>query len=378
MTADDRRLRIAFVVHDYNRHTGQGRYVAELATRFKRDHDVHVIANTFEEPEPEGLTYRHVPAWRPNALASILSFVLPGTAMARGQFDIIHAQGLCGLRHDVATAHFCQSGWYDALARANGRLTWRQSLSRALITPLERLALSGRCSRRVIAISERIRGDLARYYGRRDGVRVVYHGVDLETFHPRNRGRDREETRAELAMAPGDCMALYVGNLQKGGAAAIRAVAKAPGVRLVLVSNSNSDEERSVARAEGVEDRVAFRPLSRRIERYFAASDIFVFPTLYEPYGMVISEAMAAGRPVVTSRAAGAAELIDHGESGWLTDDPWDADQIAEGLRTLAADPASRGRMGTAARSRIEAYTWDRVAEETMGVYREVRCERRR
>ena len=157
MPASDRRLRIAFVVHDYNRHMGHSRYVAELASRFKGDHEVHVFANTFDEPDPVGITYHHVPAWRANALASILSFVLPATAMVRGRFDIVHAQGLCGLRHNVATAHFCQPGWYDALVRANGALTWRQSLSRALITPLERLALAKRSTRRVIAISDLMR-----------------------------------------------------------------------------------------------------------------------------------------------------------------------------------------------------------------------------
>jgi UDP-glucose:(heptosyl)LPS alpha-1,3-glucosyltransferase len=115
-----------------------------------------------------------------------------------------------------------------------------------------------------------------------------------------------------------------------------------------------------------------FRPSSKHIERFFAAADLFVFPTLYEPYGMVISEAMASGIPVITSRAAGAAELIEHGETGWLTADPWDPDQIAVGLRALAADPGLRQRMGAAARSKIEAYTWDRAAEQTMAVYREV------
>ncbi len=80
---------------------------------------------------------------------------------------------------------------------------------------------------------------------------------------------------------------------------------------------------------------------------------------------------MASGLPVITSRAAGAAELIEHGESGWLTSDPWNVDQIAEVLRTLAADPGLRQRMGVAARSKIEAYTWDRAAEQTMAVYRE-------
>jgi UDP-glucose:(heptosyl)LPS alpha-1,3-glucosyltransferase len=377
MSATDSRLRIAFVVHDYNRQLGQGRYVAELAARFKRDHEVHVFANTFEEPDPAGLTYHHVPAWRRTALATIVSFVVPATALVRGRFDVIHAQGLCGLRHNVTTAHFCQPGWDDAMLQARGRLTWRQRVSRAVITPLERLALAKRSTRRVIAVSGRVRDDLARYYGRREGVRVIYHGVDLDTFHPRNRARCGASTRAELGVPPGACLALYVGDLQRGAAAALRAVARAPGVTLVFVSGSRADAERALARAEGVADRVRFQPRSKQVERYFAAADVFLFPTLFETYGMVIAEAMAAGLPVVTSRAAGAAELIEHGENGWLTGAPWDPDAIAAGLRTLAADPALRARMGAAARARIAAYTWDRVAEETLSIYREVVCERR-
>jgi UDP-glucose:(heptosyl)LPS alpha-1,3-glucosyltransferase len=375
MNVADRRLRIAFVVHDYNRYMGHSRYVAELAVRFKRDHDVHVFTNTFEEPDPVGITYHHIPAWRASALASILSFVLPATALVRGRFDVVHAQGLCGFRHNVATAHFCQPGWYDALLQANGALTWRQRLSRTLITPLERLALAKRSTRRVIAISELIRRDLACYFGRGDGVRVIYHGVDTDTFHPRKTSECRDRLRSEVGLAPGECMALYVGNLQKGAAAAIRATARVQRVRLVLVSGSNQDADRAVARAEGVTDRVVFRRSSKHVERYFAAADVFVFPTLYEPYGMVISEAMASGLPVITSQAAGAAELIEHGQSGWLTADPWDPDQIAEGLRALATDPGLRQQMGAAARSKIEGYTWDRVAEETLAVYRETIAE---
>ena len=216
-----------------------------------------------------------------------------------------------------------------------------------------------------------MRRDLAQFFGRADGVQVIYHGVDSELFHPRNRMLCRDRLRSELGAAPGQCLALFVGNLQKGAAAAIRAAARVDGVRLVLVSGSNTDADRAVVRAEGAADRVVFHPFSRHIEQFFAAADVFLFPTIYEPYGMVISEAMASGLPVITSRAAGAAELIDHGESGWLTADPWNVDQIAEGLRTLAADPGLRQRMGAAARSKIEAYTWDRAAAQTMAVYHE-------
>jgi UDP-glucose:(heptosyl)LPS alpha-1,3-glucosyltransferase len=366
------RLRIAYVVHDYNRHGGHSRYVAELATRFKRDHEVHVYANTFDEPEPDDLTFHRVPAWRPNALASILSFVLPATLGVRGGYDIVHSQGLCGLRHNVATAHFCQPAWHGALAQENRGLTWKQWLARLLITPLERRALCGRGTRRVIAISQRVRADLAQYFHRADGVRLVYHGVDLDTFHPRHLQRYRDEVRAALGIDPHTCLALFVGNLQKGAAAAIRAVARVPGVQLLLVSGSDTAADRAVALAENVADRVLFQAHSKQVERYYAAADLFVFPTLYEPYGMVISEAMASGLPVVAPRTAGAAELIRHGVSGWLTASAWDVEEIAAGLRTLATDTPRRAAMGSAARAAVETYTWDAAARRTMDVYREV------
>jgi len=205
---------------------------------------------------------------------------------------------------------------------------------------------------------------------------VVYHGVDLETFHPRNKRIHRAAVRKELGVRAEECLALYVGNLQKGAAAAIRAMAQLPRTRLALVSGSDTSADRAAAAAAGAADRVIFVPLSKQVERYFAAADLFVFPTLYDPFGMVISEAMATGLPVVTSRAAGAAELVCHGVSGWLTDSPWAEDQIAAGLRALAADPDLRQQMGMAARSTIERYTWDRTAEETLAVYREVLQER--
>jgi UDP-glucose:(heptosyl)LPS alpha-1,3-glucosyltransferase len=377
MNEDDRRLRIAFVVHDYNRHMGHSRYVVELATRFRWDHEVHVFSNTFEEQDTAEITYHHIPAWRPNSLAGILSFVLPATSLVRGKFDIVHSQGLCGLRHNVATAHVCQPGWYGALVSANGSLTWRETISRALVTPLEQLALAKRSTRRVIAVSERIRRDLAFFFGRSDGVRVIYHGVDSELFHPRNRAVHRDRLRSELGLAPGECLALFVGGLHKGAGPAIRATARVGGVRLVFVSSSNPDAHRALARDLDVADRVVFHPLSKQVEQFYGAADLFLFPTPYDAYGMVISEAMASGLPVVTSRAAGAAELIEHGENGWLTADAWDIDQIAQGLGALAVDQGLRERLGAAARSTIEAYTWDRTAEETLAVYREVvgECE---
>ena len=366
------------MVHDYNRYLGHSRYVVELATRFRRDHDVHVFTNTIDDADTAGITFHHVPAWRRNTLASCLSFVVPATLAVRGQFDVVHAQGLCGLRHNLATAHFCQTAWFDALAREGVCPNWRQRVFKLLVTGLEKRALTQPATRRVIAVSERVKADLARDYGRADGVEVVYHGTDAGVFHPDNRGRYRAEIRAAIGIAGDQFVALYVGDLKKGAAAAIRATARVPGVTLLILSASEVSPYRAIAEQEKVADRVIFHPHSKKVATFFAAADAFVFPTVYDPFGLVITEAMAAGLPVVTSRMAGGAELITDGVDGLLTNRSWDVPAIAAHLERLRDDTGMRDKLGAAARLRIEPFTWDRTAEQTLAVYHRTECSERR
>lgn len=372
------RLRIAFVVHDYNRHGGHSRYAAELAARYRHDHDVHVFTNTVDDPNTAGITFHHVRAWRRNALASILSFVVPGTLAVRGRFDVVHAQGLCGLRHNLATAHFCQSAWYAALARQGVHLSWRQYLSRRLVTGLEKQALCQRQTQKVIAVSNLVRRNMAEFYGRTTGVEVVYHGTDVERFHPANRERHRAGVRAAVGVSADTFLALYVGDLKKGAAAAVRAVAKTPGATLLIVSGSDATAVRQLVGELGVGERVIFHPHTKQVEAVFAAADVYVFPTVYDPFGLVITEAMASGLPVITSAAAGAAELITHGVDGFVTEQPWDVPAIATHLATLRDSPGLREAVGLAARRRVEPLTWDKTAEQTLAVYRRVASETRR
>jgi UDP-glucose:(heptosyl)LPS alpha-1,3-glucosyltransferase len=364
-------MRIAYVVHDYNRKLGHSRYVAELASRFKVEHDVHIYANTFEDANPEGLTFHYVPAWRRFALASILSFILPATWSIRGRFDIIHAQGLCGLKQNVLTAHICQGAWYEAMAAHSGRPSWRKRLFHALTERLECWTFRPAGARRVIAVSGRIRDDLAHYYGRREGVRVIPHGVDTELFHPDNVAVWRTEVRREIGISDETCVALYVGDAQKALPAAIRAMPHVPHVHLVSVSRSPSAGYVALSEREGVRDRVHLIPASDHIERYYAAADFFVFPTFYDSFGLVAAEAMASGLPIICSTAAGAAELIEDGVNGLLVADPWNPAVLGEMMNRLAQD-ASLRRLGLAARRTALDHTWDRVAAQTMAVYREI------
>ncbi len=250
-------------------------------------------------------------------------------------------------------------------------LTWKQRIAKSLLTGLERRAFT-RKDCRVIAISRRVAADLADYYGRVSDVSVIYHGVDLERFHPKDRERRRLESLLELEIPPSDFLALYVGDAKKGAAAAIRAVSKTDNVRLLIVSGSEIEGYRRIAVEAGIEDRVFFRSHTKYIERVYIAADALLFPTVYDAYGMVISEAMASGLPVITSRAAGAAELITSQVNGLLTERAWDEDAVAAHLARLRDDVRFRQELGAAARTSIEGYTWDRVAAETWNVYQSV------
>src|SRR5262249_24446786 len=150
-------MKIALVVHDYHRAGGHARYVVELAERFSRQHEVHVFANRYEASP--GIRFHHVAAWRATALTTILSF-LPNTGGIRRGFDVVHAQGLCSLHADGVTAHICNRAWYRARQQVEGGLPLKEKVFDAVISPMEKRYFADD-RRQVIAISERIRRDLA-------------------------------------------------------------------------------------------------------------------------------------------------------------------------------------------------------------------------
>lgn len=359
-------MRIALVVHDFSRAFGHGRYVVELATRFAREHDVHVFANTFSDDAP-GVHRHHVPTWRASALTTILSFYPSATLRLRGHFDIVHAQGFSVAGANMVTAHISNKRWMAARRElCGGRLPWRERLFGALVTPLERRAMASPGAT-VIAVSQALQRELVA-----DGVPgrivVIPHGVDEQQFNTAVVERYRRDVRHELGCADDETLFLFVGDLRKGFARAIEALVSTPG-RLVAVTRSDASESMSLARQLGVADRVMVRPATPRIERYYAAADAFVFPTQYDAFGMVITEAMACGRPVITTAAAGASDLIQHGRTGFVVADPADVGALTGHMRALAANAALREAVGRAAADAMQAHSWNRVASQTMAAY---------
>ena len=120
----------------------------------------------------------------------------------------------------------------------------------------------------------------------------------------------------------------------------------------------------------GVAERVRFVGARNDLERFYAAADGLLLPTRYDAFGLVCLEAAAAGIPIVTSRAAGAAELL--AEAGAIVEDPEDAAGFAAQLDRLS-DPSLRARLGASGRSLAAEHGWDLHVERLRALYRRVR-----
>ena len=201
---------------------------------------------------------------------------------------------------------------------------------------------------------------------------MIPHGVDLVQFNPDRIASLRQAARLDFGVDDRSFVALFVGDLRKGADTLIEAASRVPHLKVLLVGRSDPSAILSHATRLGCADRVIVTGLMHEIERAYAAADAFVLPTPYDAFGMVITEAMACGLPVVTTARAGAAETIDTGVDGLILADPKDAGALARTLETLAGDEQGRLRIGHAAARKAATLTWDHVADQTMRVYEQV------
>ncbi len=242
---------------------------------------------------------------------------------------------------------------------------------------------AGRCSL-VVANSQSVAADVRDVLGRAVEVRVIYNAVDVERFAPAGPAVNLDE-RAGLMPAPPDTVRVgLVATFSrwKGHDVFLRAIALLPAalpVRAYIVGGALYDTEGSqysgeelhrLAEQYGVADRVGFVGFVAAADQVMRALDIVVHAsTTPEPFGLVIAEAMACGRALVTSAAGGAAELVRDDEDA-LTHAPGDASQLAAAIQALVREPALRARLGRNARA-VAARRFDarRLAGEFAEAY---------
>ena len=248
----------------------------------------------------------------------------------------------------------------------------------------------------VIAVSAAMKEDVQNLYGvNPDRVRVIHNGIDPVEYSR----RPSPGTLRRLGVNPDRPIVLFVGRItrQKGILHLVRAIPRlASGVQVVLCAGAPDTPEIGAemaslveqARLDSAADIIWLPEMLPRADTIalYSHADVFVCPSVYEPFGIINLEAMSCGAPVVASAVGGIPEIVVDGETGTLVrfnaspeDAPEPADpaafqrDLADAVNDLLDDESRRLRMAAAARERVlEQFSWERIAEQTLAFYDEV------
>ena len=239
---------------------------------------------------------------------------------------------------------------------------------------------------RVICCTHYMAAELASYFATpRDKIDVIPNGVDPTPFQGLEKGQ-LSGFRARYA-TPEEKIVLYVGRVvaEKGVEVLVRAVpavlAQVPRARFVIAGTGPELERlRQLVRRMGIVNKVLLPGFISNEERnrLYKVADCAVFPSLYEPFGIVALEAMAARTPVVVSEVGGLREVVRHAETG-ITILPNSPGSCAWGIIHTLQNPAwASQRAENAYREVLTVYGWETIAAQTVEVYERVVAERAR
>ena len=366
---------------------GLARHVDELSVALvKAGHDVHVVtANAENAPEFEvykGIKVYRVKSYRTkhlNFIDEILQLNLGLLEHAikilrTEQIDFIHA-------HDWLVAH--------------AAITLKRSFGTPIITTIHATEY-GRWSGihnelqnyihstewhlnyesiGTIVCSQYMKNELQTIFGLpSDKMFVLPNGVEAEKFDidfdqwnfRRNFANDNEK----LVMSVGRMVPEK--GFQVLTDAALRVMQNYNDVRFVIAGKGNMlDSLRARAERLGVSDRVNFWGFmsDEDLNKLFIVSDVAVFPSLYEPFGITAIEGMAAGTPIVVSEAGGLGEIVDHGYTGIKTY-TGNSDSLAWGILELLYNPDYANTIRKNAYNKVlTVFNWDKIAADTTRVY---------
>ncbi|KEO83010.1 1,4-alpha-glucan branching protein domain-containing protein [Tumebacillus flagellatus] len=369
---------------------GLSRHVYDL-TRYlvKNGWDVHVVTTEAEgapyEEVVEGVHVHRAHVLKPDGaefvhwafqLNLMMIDTVQGLLDAGLTFDLIHAHDwlvsyaaeslkkqtgtpLVSTIH--ATEHGRNHGIHTDLQRYIHELEWKLTYE----------------SKRVILCSTYMKREAEQVFELpSDKLDVIPNGVDPELLQPVGTAEGGKCVFAR----EGERLVMFVGRLvrEKGVHTLLNAVPmildEFPNARFVIAGKGPAMESlQEQARAMGIADRVRFTGFISDEERntLFQEADAAVFPSLYEPFGIVALEAMAANTPVVVSDVGGLGDVVQHGHNG-LKMYADDAYSLSLQVRDLLRDPAYGERLARTALEEIDRYNWHAIAEQTIAVYRRV------
>ncbi len=368
-------MKIAILRKKYIFHGGAEGFSQSLIEQLvKAGHEIHIYAIKWEGSPIDGIYFHKVPVIRFNSLLRDLTFAISSFFMLKGQredFDIIQSHDKTLFQDIYRAGDGCHIQWLrQRWKRTNifGKLSIVFNPYHWLILLLERIIFKRHKFKKVIAISQLVKDNIIEHYGvESKDIEVIYNGVDLERFDPKNKDLYKGEIRKLYNVSNDEFVVLFVGSgfERKGVEYLLKAVEMVyEPVTVFVVGKGSKKKFKHLIKKQ----RVIFCGPQKEIYKFYAASDIFVFPTIYEPFGNVHLEALASGLPVITTRMSGASEIIRDKIHGFVIDNPENIDAIAKGISFLM-DKDERQRMSIEARRLAERFSFSEHIKKMSSFY---------
>jgi glycosyltransferase involved in cell wall biosynthesis len=328
-------------------------------------HEVHVVAASHptapaEEISEDIIIHR---VRRPYSVFSAFK-----TQKLLKDLDIIHGHGICSYGHlrlnkfpTVVKMHNTWLGEYERYKKLGGNVARKMDSGTTMKMYIK---MDKTCCIRadhIICISEVMKRDTGKYGINDNKMTVIHNGIDYKKFDCKSDYRNKLGLNGPVVG--------YIGRLEphKGVEILIEA-AKNINAKFLLVGGGSDQKrlERLVNKLK-LQDKVMFTgyvPYDE-IPNYYASVDIVVYPTLYEPLGNVVLEAMAAGKPIIASDVDGIPEIFEP-DSGYLIKPK--VKMIEEKLRELVDDRKLREKMGSIGKNKVKGHSWSEVAKQTISV----------
>jgi len=394
---------------------GLGTYATEITRQFiAKGHSVSVFSrNTGDDPTFD--SWAGVEVHRPRLMefSDILAIVNPTEVKSwdlNGQeffaetllYNLLSASKVVNYlvqnehRHfDLLVSHDWIAALAGIIAKRNLKVPFifhfhsteqgRNPSGSVTIKDIERL--SAMTADRIVTVSYAMRDELVKFGYPEARIRVIHNGVDAEKYDPsRFTAQQVQEFREKIGVGSSP-MILFIGRLTwvKGADPLILAmpqvIKEVPDAKLVLLGIGDQEQllsqmVRDLHLGRNVMLHFKMVPEEERL-LYYAASDVCVFPSKYEPFGIVCTEAMSMGKPVVVGARGTSGfreQIIATGEEicGYHVN-PHDPSDIARYLVKILKSPDLAEKMGKNGRKRVlEHFTWDIISDTTIRIYQEV------
>jgi UDP-glucose:(heptosyl)LPS alpha-1,3-glucosyltransferase len=361
-------VKIALIRKNYRAYGGAENYLKHVARALKaKGHEIHIFS---ADKWPDNTVYLHKlrSLNKPSFIANGVFALVSKAAITKEKFDCILSFERTLFQDIYRAGDGCHREWLKkrkAIEPLIKRISFDINIHHQTLLYLEKICLLN--SKAIIANSNMVKRDIMKHYSIPDEkIKVVYNGVDLKRFQPIETVKKKE--LKNFFGIKEDKVIIFVGvdAKRKGLTTLFRAYSLLDDkdIKIIVVGKKDSSLS-SLAKTHGIDKQVIFWGTDEEIEKIYLLADVFVLPTMYDPFSNATLEAMASGLPVITTLNNGASELIVNGDQGFVIEDPLDSETLSH---KISAALQRFEYMGKKARMRAEEFSLEQSVDSILNI----------